>query len=99
MNENPIDVINNFLNGYDPMEHIVAIECDYNDEEVFLVYINDKGNKVVRKEPFKPFVWAKYTACDKMFDGDRKLLKSKMSQFGIGVKELNTKQNINDESH
>ena len=37
--------INAFLNGRDPMERIVNIECSYTDEKVSIIYINDKGKK------------------------------------------------------
>ena len=69
MVQDPIEVINNFLNGHDPMEHIVAIECEYGDDEVFLIYINDKGKKVVRKEKLgkKHGVWH-YIGLDTLYN-------------------------------
>ena len=33
-----------FLNGNDPMEHIIKIECGYNDDMVSIIY-RDENNK------------------------------------------------------
>lgn len=77
-----------FLNGRDPLERIVSIECSYDTDNVSVIYVDDKGTKRVKIEPFKPFVWVKRSAAVKMFDGDRRLLKKKMMSYGINVKAL-----------
>ena len=77
-----------FLNGRDPLERIVSIECSYDTDSVSVIYVDDKGTKRVKIEPFKPFVWVKRSAAVKMFDGDRRLLKRKMMSYGINVKAL-----------
>lgn len=82
--------IDAFLNGSDPMERIIKMECDYNDDIVTIIYNNEKGRKKCIKEPFKPIVWAKTSAACKLFNGDRKELKYQMSKYGIGVKSLRT---------
>ena len=84
------EVINQFLSGQDPMEKIIAMECSYNDDEVSIIFNNAKGEKRVRMEAFKPFVWAKNSVAVRMFGGDRKTLKKKMVEWGIGVKALTT---------
>lgn len=81
------DDINRFLNGHDNFEHITNIECSYDDEEVSIIYNKDK-RKLVRKEPFLPFVWAKNSVCIRMFDGNRDMLKKVMAEFKIKVKKL-----------
>ena len=90
------EIIDNFLNGFNPMERIISIECDFNDEEVSIIYRNESGVKKIKKDDFKPFVWAKASACVKMFGGDRKLLKEKMKSFGITVKKLKTSMDGNE---
>lgn len=90
------EIIENFLNGRDPMEKIISIECDYNDDEVSIIYYNSKGEKRIKKDDFKPFIWAKNSVCVRMFDGDRKALRSKMNEFGIGVRALKTKNDNED---
>ena len=89
------EIVDNFLNGFNPMEKIINIECDFNDEEVSIIYRNSNGIKKVRKEDFKPFVWAKNSICVRMFDGDRKLLKEKLKSYGITVKALKTNNDNN----
>lgn len=85
--------INIFLNGRDPMEHIVSIECGYKDERVSIIYNNPQGEKRIKLDDFKPFVWAKNSVAVRMFEGDRKTLKKKMFDYGIGVKALITSLN------
>jgi DNA polymerase elongation subunit (family B) len=92
------DVVNKFLIGSDPMEKIVNIECGYMDEQVNIIYVNSKGEKRIRKDDFKPFVWVKNSACIRMYDGDRSLLKKKLREFGIAIKLLQTKIGDNLES-
>ena len=90
INNNDIDT---FLNGHDPMERIVAIECSYNDERVSIIYNNKEGEKRRRLEDFKPFVWAKNSVAVRMFGGDRKKLKEEMHRYGISCKGLITSLN------
>ena len=90
--------IENFLNGHDQMEKIVSVECDFNDEDVSIIFINKNGEKRVKLDDFKPFVWAKNSVAVRMFDGDRKLLKQRLKQYGIGVKSLITKFDETQES-
>ena len=89
--------IEDFLKGRDPMEHILNIECSYDDDMVSLICKIEGDRKVVIKDDFKPFVWAKYSACDKLFGGDRKKTSAMMKKFNIGVKKLITRLNENDE--
>lgn len=83
--------IHAFLQGRDPMEHIVSIECGYQDERVSLIYVNNKGEKRVKLDDFKPFVWAKNSVAVRMFDGDKNELKRKMREYGINCIGLTTK--------
>lgn len=82
--------VNQFLNGHDPMERIITIECGYDEDEVSIVYVDSKGIKRIRKDAFKPFIWVKNSAATRLFNGDRKQIKSKMRQYGISVKQLIT---------
>ena len=87
---NNSELINKFLSGHDPMERIISIECNYDDDKVSIIYRNENNEKRVRLEDFKPFVWAKNSVAIRMFNGDRSELKRKMREFGIGVKALST---------
>ena len=48
MREITSEVVNTFLNGHDPMEHIITIECAYDEDQVNIIYINDKGQKRIK---------------------------------------------------
>ena len=87
------EIVNKFLNGYDPMEHIITIECDYTDERVSIIYVNEKGQKMVKCEDFKPFVWVKHSAAIRMFQGNRGTLRRKLREYGIEIKALKTGNN------
>lgn len=89
--------IDTFLNGTDPMERIIKMECDYNDDTITLIYRDEKGKKKALREPFKPIVWTKTSAACQLFNGDRKELKYQMSKYGIGVKSLRTTNSDNIE--
>ena len=84
------EVVNTFLNGHDPMERIVSVECDYMEDMVSIIYINEKGEKMVKRDQFKPFCWAKNSACIRMFQGNRGTLRRKLREYGINVKALIT---------
>ena len=89
------EVVNTFLNGHDPMEHIITMECDYQDDRVSIVFVNDKGEKRVRLDDFKPFLWCKNSAAIRLFGGDRKELISQMRRYGISCKKLTTSDDGN----
>lgn len=82
--------ISTFLNGRDPMEHIISIECDYNDDNVCIVYVAPDGVKRIRREAFNPFVWVRSDAISKMCDGKKGELRKLMLNFGISAKKLKT---------
>lgn len=98
MKEITSEMVNTFLNGHDPMERIVTIECDYMDDKVNIVYINEDGEKRVKRDDFKPFAWVKNSACIRMFGGNRGTLRRKMKELGINVKELITKTDDSTDS-
>lgn len=87
--------IEKFLNGRDPLEKIVDIECSYNDTEASIIFLNKEGVKILKRESFKPFLWAKNNGAKRLFlkekNGrqDRELLKKKMERYGIKATKLN----------
>jgi len=84
--------VNDFLFGRDPMERIITIECDYTDDEVSIIYVDDKGVKRVKREPFKPFAWVKHSAAIRMYQGNKGTIKRKLMEYGIWVKSLQSKK-------
>lgn len=84
------EVVNTFLNGHDPMEHIISIECAYDEKKVNIIYVNDKGEKRIKQDDFKPFIWVKHSAAIRMFNGNRAELRKQLRYYGIKVKRLIT---------
>lgn len=84
------EVVNTFLTGHDPMERIITIECDYQEDKVSIVYVNDKGEKRVKLDDFKPFIWCKNSAAIRLYEGDRRKISQAMREYGISCKKLKT---------
>ena len=87
--------IDSFLNGRNPLERVISIDCAYNDDKVKIIARNVVGKKYIKYADFYPFLWAKYSACDKMCGGDRQQVKRLLTKYGIKVKGLTTQ--ISDE--
>lgn len=93
--QNNVERINTFLQGHNPMERIITMECDYQSDKVSIVYVKENGEKRIALESFMPFLWSKHTATQKMFDGDRKKIQAEMRKRGIACKALQ----ITNEQH
>ena len=82
--------IDAFLSGSDPMERIIKIECEYDDDKVSIIYRDEQGKKRIKRDNFFPFIWCKETTAQNLFNGDRKQIRFNLSEYGIGVKSLRT---------
>ena len=80
--------IHTFLNGRNPMGKIIKIEGDYNSDKMSVIYRNENGKKCVSHEPFYPFCWAKQSAGQGLFNGNRDLIRAKLRQYNISCKGL-----------
>ena len=77
-----------FLMGSNPMEHIIKIEGDYNDDKIYVIY-RDENNKLKTDiDNFYPFVWCKQSTGRFLYNGDRKKLKDAMAKYNLGCKGL-----------
>lgn len=85
------DVISSFLEGNDPMEHIVHIDYSYKDNFVTVYYRDELDRKCAVKEPFYPFLWAKRKTCVELCGGNREEIKRLLRKYNISVKLLDTK--------
>lgn len=79
-----------FLHGSNPMEHIVKIECGYDDTKAKVYYRDENGKKQCQLDEFYPFCWAKQDASRRLYNGNRDVLKGEMSRYGITCKGLRT---------
>lgn len=82
--------VDSFLKGSNPMEHVIKVECGYNDSQATVIWRDDNFDKHYDKHPFYPFCWAKREAGQNMCHGDREQLKLLMQTFNIGCKGLIT---------
>lgn len=85
--------IDAFLAGSDPMEHIIKIECGYDENKVSIIYRNEEGKKRIKRDYFKPFVWCNERTAKSLFGGDRATLKVNMERYNLGCKKLRTERN------
>ena len=90
MKEITTEVVNTFLNGHDPMERIISIECAWDEDKVNIIYVDPNGIKRIRQDDFKPFIWVKHSAAIRLFGGNRSELRKYLSMYGIKVKKLIT---------
>ena len=80
--------VSRFMNGYNPMERVVNVECSYSDDTASVIFVDGDGVKKIRRMGFRPFLWAKHSVCQRMCDGNRKEVSRKLREFGISVKLL-----------
>ena len=82
------EIIEAFLVGRDSEEFIVAVEGAYDSRDVYLVINDPKQGKYIRKDKITPFLWAKQEGLDRLYNGDRSIIKKKMTEFGIKITAL-----------
>ena len=85
------DVIRTFLEGHDPMEHIVNLDYKYTDDKIKVIYRDENDNKCEMMDYFHPFCWATRSACSKLCNGNKSELRALMEKYGIKVKKLDTR--------
>ena len=72
-----------FIQGTDPMERIIKIECGYKDDKATIYFRDNDGKKKFITENFYPFCWCKTDSAQRLYNGNRPLLRKKMADFGI----------------
>lgn len=86
--KNTQETIETFIEGHDPMERIVNLDYNYNEDFITVIYRNEQDQKCSKKEFFHPFCWATLSACLRLCNGNREEVKRLMAKFGVGVKKL-----------
>lgn len=90
-------VISTFLAGHDPMERIVNLDYKYNEDKIKVIYRDENDKKCEFMDFFHPFCWATRSACDKLCKGDRNKLRALLTEYGIKVKKLDTRDTTGKE--
>lgn len=88
-----------FMEGRDPQERIVNLSYNYQDNFISVFYRDEQDRKCVEKQPFYPFLWATYEACNKLCEGNRSEVAKLLSKFQIGVKKLSNTSIEGDVRH
>ena len=90
MEKATVEEIAKYLEGYDDQKYIVGIESSYHENKVSLIIHDPEKGKYIEKHRFKPFLWMKTPQVENLYKGDRRVIKRKLKEFGISIKELIT---------
>lgn len=77
-----------FLEGRDPMERIVYLDYNYQNDYINVIYRDELDRKCLHKDPFYPFLWATREGCQKLCGGDRAKVKELLKKYNIACKPL-----------
>ena len=83
--------IEEFLQGNDPEEHIVAIEFDYVSNSIFKIKEIPGKGKEIRKDTFIPFAWVGDLRGLGFYNESKMAQKEAMTKYGIIIEKLETK--------
>jgi DNA polymerase elongation subunit (family B) len=90
MKKATVEEIAKYLEGYDEQKYIVGIESSYRENKVHLIIHDPEKGKRIEKHKFRPFLWMKTPQIDKLYGGDRRIIKRKMREYSISIKEVQT---------
>ena len=82
MQKATVKEIEEYLEGYDEQKYIVGIESNYYENKVSLIVHDPEKGKRIEKHKFRPFMWMKTPDVDKLYGGDRRENKKKMTYAG-----------------
>ena len=83
--------IEEFLQGNDPEEFIVAIEFDYVSNSIYKVKEIPGKGKDIRKDQFIPFAWVGDLRGLGFYNDSKMAQKEAMTKYGIVIDKLETK--------
>ena len=88
MNKISNEVIENFLQGSDPQQYIVAIEAGYSEPTVTLVINDPETGKRLEPHPFKPFLWFKHDITSILYGGNKVKRIEAGRNYGVKLSQL-----------
>jgi len=92
------EIIESFLNGWDPEQYIVGVEYDYRTNTIYKIIQDPDKGKVVKSDSFTPFLWVGDLSGLNFYQGNKSLQKKKMGEYGILIEKLDTHGNERLES-
>ena len=87
------EVIENFLNGWDPEEFIVGVEYDYRTNKIYKIIQDPDRGKIVKPDTLIPFLWVGDLSEFNFYQSNKTLQKKKMGEYGILIEKLKTEGN------
>ena len=87
------EVVKAFLEGYDPEEHIVAVEFDYSTNSIYKIKEVPGKEKIIQKDSFIPFAWVGDLKKLNFYGSSKAAQKDAMSKYSIIIEKLRTDNN------
>ena len=87
------EVIENFLNGWDPEQYIVGVEYDYKTNRIYKIIQDPERGKIVKQDTLVPFLWVGDLSGLNFYQNNKSLQKKKMGEYGILIEKLDTHGN------
>jgi DNA polymerase elongation subunit (family B) len=84
------EIIENFLNGNNPLKYVIGIEANYSDPYVNLIINDPLKGKFIQKYKYKPFLWFKDDVKNYLYGGKRDVIAKAKDKFKIRTKKLIT---------
>ena len=84
------EVIEKFLGGNNPLEHVVSIEAGYSEPEANLIINDPEHGKYILRKKYKPFIWFKEEVKHLIYEGKRDAIQKAADRFKIRMKLLTT---------
>jgi DNA polymerase elongation subunit (family B) len=85
--------IENFLQGNDPEEHIVAVEYDYMTDKIYKIKEVPGKGKQIQRDTLISFAWVGDLRGQNFYSSSKALQKEAMSKHGIVIEKLRTDGN------
>ena len=85
--------IENFLQGNDPEEHIVAVEYDYMSDKIYKIKEVPGKGKQIQRDTLISFAWVGDLRGQNFYSSSKALQKEAMSKHGIIIEKLRTDDN------
>jgi len=85
--------IQQFLEGEDPENYIVAVEYDYRTSSIYKIKEDPIKGKMIQKDKFIPFCWVGDLRQRNFYRNNKAAQKEAMSKHGILIHSLETQEN------
>ena len=85
--------IQEFLQGNDPEEYIVALEYGWRNGKIYKIKEYPDKGKVIESDTFIPFCWVGDLSKKNFYNGDKHAQKQAITKHGILIEKLETGNN------